>query len=495
MKMAKRKRLLTAPVLAGFILWLPGCGGGAGSGDADAADDAADVAEGADVLPDPDAADADGQADPDADPDVAPDPVGEDLPGPVMTVRLDPDDPHRFIAGGEPLFLVGTYPSIAALTGESPDLDTYYRNFIDRLEAGGLNYFRQVFTMGQPFGEYLVPYERTGPGDAADGRPRFDLERFDEGFFEHWRRVVEYAQDAGVVVQVTIFDTWHNKEWVVEDGGAPDRIWGMQYDFYSGGNNVSGIDTPNVNAWTNPDNPAFGIQQDLVRRAVDTLGDLPNIVWEICNENNYNEDWEIRLADFLTAYEVEHGLDPHLVMPRDLPNHDGAGGKGNDPVAVHAEIAANYAQSRPLIADNDGGGHVGPEGRRHKVWAALTAGGTIDYFHFDMREQGVLDSAEVAEGMQYLGLTRTFLNDFGVDLRGMGPADDRVSAGWCLAAPGERTIVYLMSGGSTTVDGLPASYDAWWFNPRDGSSMTAEAGPTFTASDNEDWVLFILATP
>lgn len=217
MKQPRRTRMFMAVVLAGLALWLPGCGNGGDGRDADAADDAVDRAEGADPLPDPDAWDTDGTT----DPDVVPDPVDEDLPGPAMTVRLDPDDPHRFIAGGEPLFLVGTYPSIAALTGESPDLDAYYRSFIDKLEESGLNYFRQVFTMGQPFGDYIVPYERTGPGDAADGRPRFDLGRLDEGFFEHWRRVVEYARNAGVVVLVTIFDTWHNEDWVLFIRAAP----------------------------------------------------------------------------------------------------------------------------------------------------------------------------------------------------------------------------------------------------------------------------------
>jgi len=392
---------------------------------------------------------------------------------------------------GTPWHPVGYYPAIGSLTADQTDYENYYRLLIDRQAEHGINYFRNVFTMGQPFGQAMTVYQRTGPGLAADGRPRFDLTRFNEEYFAYWRRVVEYARARGVVVQLCLLDSWHNKRWVVEDGGDEQHQWGMKYDFYQGANNINGLSVADRFEWHDPGHPVFAYQSALIWAVVQALGDLPNIVFEISNENYTNPEWERMLADYLTECERARGLSPHLVMPRDLPNHDQAGGKKNDPEQAHRELVANFGLGKPLIADNDGGGDATPEGRRKKAWACLTAGGYIDYFHFEMRNVAVLLSEDAAEGMRYVGLVGKFLREFPGDLRGMRPADELVTAGWCLAQPGERYVLYLPAGGSTTVSALPTTRAAWWFNPRDGSSTGAGQGPTFTAPDGQDWVLYI----
>jgi hypothetical protein len=406
---------------------------------------------------------------------------------------IDRLDPHRFIFNGEPWYPAGYYPSIAALTADQTDYNNFYRLLIDRLAEHNINLIRNVFTMGQPYGESITPYVRTGPGEAVDRRPRFDLDQFNQAYFDYWREVISYANTKGVVVQLTIFDSWHNKRHVVHVSGGLQREWGMKHDFYNGANNINGIDASNVSDWHSPEHPVFEYQKALIRQVVDSIGDLPNIIYEVSNENYTSERWELALADYLSEYEESRGLPAHLVMPRDLPNHDSAGGKTNDPQRVHQELVHNFSFNRPLIADNDGGGHVDPIGRRHKAWAALTAGAHINYFHFMLYKVEVLNSQDVADGMKYIGLTRKFLEDFDINLRGKIPSDNLVSSGWCFARPGESYIIYLRNGGITTVEGMPEAYLAYWFNPRDGSSFRAEGGPAFTSPDGNDWVLYITA--
>jgi hypothetical protein len=406
---------------------------------------------------------------------------------------IDPQDPHRFIMNGESWYPAGYYPAIAALTADQTDYQNYYRLFIDKLAENNINLFRNVFTMGQPYGESMTPYQRTGPGEAADNRPRFDLDLFNQAYFDYWREVISYANTKGVVVQLTIFDNWHNKSYVVHAGGGLLREWGMKHDFYNGTNNINGIDASNLSNWHDLNHPVNEYQKALIRQVVDNLSDLPNIIYEISNENYTSERWELALADYLSEYEVSRGLPAHLVMPRDLPNHDSAGGKTNDPYIVHQELVQNFSLNQPLIADNDGGGHVNPEGRRKKAWAVLTAGGHINYFHFELFKIDVLNSQDSAEGMRYIGFTRKFLDDFQIDLRGMVPADNLVSSGWSFARAGESYIVYLINGGTTEVERLPEEFSAYWFNPRDGSNMPAEGGPLFTSPDGHDWVLYITA--
>ena len=411
---------------------------------------------------------------------------------------VDPGDPHRFAMNGQFWYPAGYYPAIAALTADQTDYVNYYKNLINKQSANRINYFRNVLTMGQPCGNSIVPYLRTGPGNANDGRPKFDLRpgspRFDEPFFDYWRTVITYAQSKGVVVQLCIFDTWHNKAWITESGGDIQHEWGMKYDFYNGANNINGINTANSTDWTNPSHPVFQIQKLLIEQVVRKLGDLPNIVYEISNENYYNANWELQLADHLSAYEASRGLARHLVMPRDLPNHDNAGGKRNDPATTHNEMVGKHGVNKPLVADNDGGGDADVTGRRRKAWAVLTADGHVNYFHFSMYQKAVLDSQDVSDGMRYVGYTRKFVEDLAVDLRGMQPSDSLVSNGWCYAKSGERYVLYLMNGGSTTIWGLPGSYSAKWFNPRDGSNQPASGGPAFTTPDGNDWVLYIVKT-
>ena len=63
---------------------------------------------------------------------------------------------------------------------------------------------------------------------------------------------------------------------------------------------------------------------------------------------------------------------------------------------------------------------------------------------------------------------------------------ESASAGGCPARRGEEYVVYLMAGGRTRISGLPRQYNAFWFNPREGQTRTAQGGPEFGAPDDND---------
>ena len=50
-----------------------------------------------------------------------------------------------------------------------------------------------------------MAYLRTGPEMALDGKPRFDLTRFSEAYFERLRHRVKAAGDEGIYVSVMLF--------------------------------------------------------------------------------------------------------------------------------------------------------------------------------------------------------------------------------------------------------------------------------------------------
>jgi len=453
------------------------------------------------AIPPPLASDAGALADasvpvgPPSDAGALPDASGlPPIDPPIGPPRIHPDDSHRFEWAGETWYAVGYYPAIGTLTNDADG--GFHRDLIDRLAASGINYFRNVFTMGQQIGDSRIPYRRTGPGVAADGRPKYDLSQFDAAHFDYWRNVVSYARDRGVVIQITLLDAWHVKRWVTSPHSDILREWGLKYDFYQGANNINGVDVTMPEQWIDPTHPVFETQKALISRVIDELGEYPNIVWEVANEaevvnTSQARIWERALADFVIEYETGRGLMPHLVMPRDIPNHESTPGHRHDPPAtIHAELVARFTDGTVLISDNDCcTDPPGPAYQRHKAWAALTAGAHLDFFNFPMRDPVVMASSEVVDGMRYVGNLSRFLTILGVDLVGMTPSDGLVTSGWCYARMGEEYVVYLPTGGATTLSGLPTSVRATWFNPRDGSTGAAGAGPRFTAPDGNDWVL------
>jgi hypothetical protein len=62
---------------------------------------------------------------------------------------------------------------------------------------------------------------RTGPGKALDGKPKFDLEKWDDAYFERLRTRVRKAGERGIYVSVMLFQCWSSaKSWL---GGMPWR--------------------------------------------------------------------------------------------------------------------------------------------------------------------------------------------------------------------------------------------------------------------------------
>jgi Bacterial TSP3 repeat len=418
---------------------------------------------------------------------------------------IHPQDSHRLQQCGTTWYPVGYYPSMGALTADQNDYTSYYRTLIDKLADNNINYFRNVFTMGEQYGDSIIPYQRTGPGNAADGRPRYDLAQFDQTFFDYWFDVVSYAHSKNIVVQITLLDFWHNKNWIEESGSDITLEWGLKYDFYQGMNNVNGVDVATPADWIDASHPVLAVQKALIAKAIDTLGSLPNIIWEVANEASVSGSasaseiaWQLELADYITAYEQSIGVTPHLVIPRDIPNHESTPGQlqRDSPATIHDQLVARFSDGVPLISDNDCcTSPKTPAYQREKAWASLTAGAHLDWFYFSMYELSVLESQLVSDGMRYVGNLSRFIADLGVDLVGMVPADELVSNGWCYARPGDEYVIYLPSGGTTSVSGLPASFTATWFNPLDASTIPAGNGPQFTAPTSQDWALHSRSAP
>src|SRR6185503_17602256 len=100
---------------------------------------------------------------------------------------------------GQPIYLTGshTWANFAMDQGVSdPPAPFDYNGFLEFLRAHGHNFFRGwmwdlPFSVqghnGGPFRWSPMPWLRTGPGLATDGKPKFDLTKFDQAYFDRVR--------------------------------------------------------------------------------------------------------------------------------------------------------------------------------------------------------------------------------------------------------------------------------------------------------------------
>src|SRR5438093_4860835 len=133
-----------------------------------------------------------------------------------------------------------------------------------------------------------LPWRRTGPGTATDDRPKFDLTKFDPGYFDRLRTRVEALRNAGIYVGVYLF----TGEWL--------NIFRCSSDGYpfTGANNINGIDdgytggSKGIGSITmTAPNAITGFQDTYVEKVIDTLNDLPNVLWIVSEEAPPNSTW------------------------------------------------------------------------------------------------------------------------------------------------------------------------------------------------------------
>ena len=402
-------------------------------------------------------------------------------------------------AAGQPVLLVGDYT-----WGTFADTDFDFGRMFDTLRAEGLNFARVWVWWGcEEFPEpinrvHVSPHLRTGPGSANDGRPKYDLARFNPAFFKRLKQVCAAARERGVFLQLTLFDAWMIKH---------PHLWKLHA--YHRDNNINGVDGDPRNTGEGTDgrqgfcslgNPGvMDAQKAFIRQVIDAVNEFDNIFFEIANENYYNAEWERHLCEFIHEYERSKRRQ-HLAMPLDLPNHDYGGMKTWDLHRLHANLLKARDLKQPLVFDTDGIGCPDDATVRKAAWTAFVSGGHVDYLDDSLQigteYKGDVRGTRRADLRKQLGFLARFAN--GTPFWQMQPADDRVKAGSAfVAASRDELVAYLPDGGTVMLDlgNIEGPLTAHWFNPTTG--QYTDAGPPaatrqqFIAPAPGDWVLHL----
>lgn len=421
---------------------------------------------------------------------------------------------------GKALYLAGSHTWAClqerGVAGQTQDFD--YPGYLDFMRGHGQNFLRlwawehaqwmQFVGSDVPVRYEPLPWLRTGPGLAKDGKPKFDLTRFNDAYFRRLRERVVLAGDRGIYVAVMFFQGFS-----VEQKGTKgvDPTKGNPWDGhpFHAANNINGIDgDPNgdgegleVHTLAVPE--ITRLQEAYVRKVVDTLNDLDHIVWEIGNECHPGSvEWQYHMIRFVRDYEATLPKQ-HLVGITSAPI------KNPELLASPADwispLGKSYLDDPPaadgaklILVDTD---HIAPWGTDPKwVWKNLCRGNhfiLMDGYR-DFRMGSPDQPKPEFEAIRHaMGDAVRLANR--MDLAAMKPHGALASSGYCLADLGQEYLVYLPDGGEVELD-LSAATGALggeWFDLRtrrpQAAQATGGARCRLTSPFSKDSVLWLRA--
>jgi hypothetical protein len=267
--------------------------------------------------------------------------------------------------------------------------------------------------------------------------------------------------------------------------GTKDR-WAWRSHPFHPDNNITGIDAgEKVHSRAHP--AVNAIQAAYIRKVVDTVNDLDNVLYEVINEGGEKE-WDWWVVETVRRYErtqphqhpigiTGHGaerLASMLASPANWISPGRNDGFGDDPPA--------WDGKKVSLLDTD---HVwGVGGNGGWVWKSLMRGhnplfmdpydGTVLGNQFDPQWDPIRRNLGHA-----LRLARR------LDLAAMTPQNKIASTAYCLADSGNSYVVYIPTGGKATIalQATAARFDVEWLAPSTGKTLAGQ--PVAGGADRE----------
>ena len=323
-----------------------------------------------------------------------------------------------------------------------------------------------------------LPWARPGPEEALDGKPQFDLTQFNPAYFARLRSRVATAGARGIYVSVMLFEGWGlfhgNRRTGTEDG------WAWKNHPFNPANNLNHVKVDGADAFNgrvhNLRNPEVNkLQAAYIRKVVDTLNDLDNVLYEVINEGGDQEwnRWVIRtIQEHQRTKPKQHlvGNTGHgaeriksmLASSADWVSPGRADGFAEDPPA--------WNEKKVSLLDTD---HIwGVGGHATWVWKSFLRGHNPIFM--DPYDGSVLGANRGWEPIRTaLGQTRRLAER--VNLARMTPQDALASTKYCLADPGREYLVFQPAKATEfSVELMAGTYEVQWIDASRGFTAGRE---------------------
>jgi hypothetical protein len=296
--------------------------------------------------------------------------------------------------------------------------------------------------------------------------------RFEPEYFERLRSRVAAAGERGIYVSVMLFEGWGlmhgNRRQNTEDG------WAWRSHPFNPANNINSLEiegaddrSGRVHTLRNP--KVNEVQAAYIRKVVDTVNDLDNVLYEVINEGGEKE-WNWWVIETVHKYErtkpkqhpvgnTGHGAE-RLGSMRASPAEWVSPGRADG----FAENPPAWNERKVSLLDTD---HVwGVGGNPAWVWKSFLRGHNPIFM--DPYDGSVLGRGRDWEPLRTaLGHARRLAER--VNLAAMPPYNDLASTGYCLADPGQEYLIYQPKSGETfTVQLKAGTFLYSWLSPTEG---------------------------
>src|SRR5260370_31461567 len=151
---------------------------------------------------------------------------------------------------------------------------------------------------------------------------------------------------------------------------------------FSSGNNINGIADTGGNSSQTIAIPAItSIQDNYVKKVIDTVNDLPNVIYEISNEGNVaTESWQTHMIDTVRNYEATKPFQHPIWLTALLSDDSFLYASTADVVPPLSRISPTNNQAKVIINDTDHSYTYtyllsdGAAGHRAWAWENFTSG-------------------------------------------------------------------------------------------------------------------------
>ncbi len=240
---------------------------------------------------------------------------GSNLAGPIC---LYPDNPHYFFYQGKPVQLITAgehYGSVLNLdfdySSYLPILNKYQLNLTRLFSGAYIENEKDIAWMGYgntlaPRAErFISPWKRSESDGYPNGGCKFDLDQWDEAYFQRLKDFIHQAAANSIIVEYVFFSQMYgDSQWNI----SPLNVKC----------NINGVGTCPWDRFTTLDDSILVARQEqLIRKVIRELNVFKNIYFEICNEPNTSGeqagiDWHNAMIE--TILSEESGLpNQHLI--------------------------------------------------------------------------------------------------------------------------------------------------------------------------------------
>lgn len=399
-------------------------------------------------------------------------------------LKVNPSNPRYFTDdSGKAIYLTGSHtwsnlrdrgvadpPAAFDFNGYLNYLESYNHNFI-RLWAWDLTKFQYSGFPLSYTGQ--MPWIRTGTDLAIDGKPKFDLNQFDQTYFDRLRQRVIDARDRGIYVSIMLFEgheTQHSLSpwrWDGHPFNANNNINGVNGD--TNGDNI-GIEIHSL-----PSGPVKAVQEAYIKKVIDTVNDLDNVMYEIINEAPPDsQNWQYGVAYLIKIYECTKPKQHLVGMTVEFPggNNSELYNSPADWISPVNSTTEPFSSDPPasdgrkiVVSDDDHLGHQNWD--KHKVWKTFLRGNHMIHMDpYPIYDSGSIGGAADEEGIKWaMGYTLRYSQKINLAL--MTPSTTVSSTGYALEYPGQEYLTYNSTSSNITLDlsGNTNNFEVEWFNP------------------------------